>query len=111
MVMSVFIAVLFSMPVLAAYSTGLPWLFVVVVVLTATVQVAIVSSRTGAERVIFQIAILAQILAAATTIRDWLGLTFWAGLPIHFVAMALVYVLAVLLPTCIKPYSSGIRCL
>ncbi len=48
-VLGAFIAVLFSMPVYAAYSTGLPWLFVVVVVVMVAVQVAIVSSRTGAE--------------------------------------------------------------
>ncbi len=50
-------------------------------------QVAIVSSRTGVERVIFQIALLAQILTAASMFRDWLGVSFWVGLPIHFVAI------------------------
>ncbi len=37
----------------------------------------------GAERVIFQIAIYAQILTATSMVRDWLGVGFWAGLPIH----------------------------
>ncbi len=73
MVMGVFTAVLFSMPVIAAYSTGLPWLFAVTVLVVAAGQVAIVSSRTGAERVIFQMALLAQVLTAASMVRDWLG--------------------------------------
>lgn len=107
--MGAFIAVLFSMPVFAAYSTGLPWLFAVTVLVVAGGQVAIVSSRTGAERVIFQMALLAQVLTAASMVRDWLGLSFWSGLPIHFVAIALAYVLAVWLPTRIAPHSSGLR--
>ncbi len=97
------------MPVFAAYSTGLPWLFTVAVLVVVGGQVAIVSSRKGAERVIFQIALLAQFLTAASMVRDWLGLNSWAGLPVHFVAMALAYVLAVWLPTRIAPHSSGTR--
>ena len=109
MVMSVFIAVLFSMPVLAAYSTGLPWLYAAAVLVVIGGQVTIVSTRTGVEQVICQIALLAQIFTAALMLEDWLGLTFWSGLPIHFVALVLTYVLVVWLPFRIAPSSGGTR--
>ncbi len=63
----------------------------------------------GAERVIFQIAIFAQILTATSMVRDWLGVGFWAELPIHFVAIVLAYVLAVSLPARIAPSSGRTR--